>query len=123
MKYFITVICNLLLLSAYSQDAASIKKQLKGKWISEDDKKYHVVFNDSMKQDLYAGKLQSSFRYWIKQDSLIAKDLSNGHIYNYSIMGLTETHLTLMYLVRGNLLTFRKQKISNKNPAKKQQKN
>jgi major membrane immunogen (membrane-anchored lipoprotein) len=121
MKYIITIICNFFLLTAYGQKSASIKTQLNGKWISEDDKQYQLVFKDSIKQDLYNGKLENTYHYWIKKDSLIAKDVSSGHVFNYAIMGVTENHLTLMYLERGDLLKFCKQTAANKSLAKKRQ--
>lgn len=123
MKYIIVIICNFFLLSAYGQKGALIKTQLNGKWISEDDKQYQLVFKDSIKQDLYGGKLESTYQYWIKKDSLIAKDVSSGDVFNYAIMGITDKHLTLMYLERGNLLKFRKQTAANTVLTKKQRKN
>lgn len=119
MRYFILVLVNLFFLSGYGQNASSSANQLKGRWVSEEDRKYQVVFTDTLKQDFYDGKLTSSFRYWIKKDSLVAKDLSDGGVYNYSIDGLSRTHLTLMYLQRGNLLLFRKQTAVKKGLAKK----
>ena len=47
------------------------------------------------------------------------KDVNSGDVYNYAIMSMTEKHLTLMYLERGNLLKFRKQTAANKVPVKK----
>lgn len=115
MKYIIVItICNFFLLSAFGQSSASINTKLKGKWISEDDKEYHLVFKDSTKQDFYAGKLESTYRYWIKKDSLIAKDMKSGDFFNYVIMSATKNHLTLMYLERGNFLKFRKKTAGNK---------
>ena len=114
MRYLIILICNCFLLTTYGQNAVSLKMQLKGRWISEDDEKFQLVFNDTAKLDYYEGKLTSSYRYWIKQDSLIAKDLSDGYVYNYSIEGLSENHLTLMYLARGNFLMFRKKITTNR---------
>lgn len=119
MKYIIIIFCNLFLLSAYGQNASSIKTQLNGKWISEDDRQYQLAFKDSTKQDFYGGNLESTYRYWVRKDSLIAKDIKSGEIFNYAIMGVTDKYLTLMYLERGNLLKFRKQTAANKGLAKK----
>ena len=113
MKYIIIIVCNLFLLSAYGQNNLLVKKQLIGKWVSEDDKKAMIVFKDTLQQDFYAGELLSTHRYWIKDDSLVTKDLASGAVFNYAIMGVTEKNLTLMYLERGNLLKFRKQTAAN----------
>ena len=67
-----------------------------------------IVFKDSTQQDFYAGELLSTHRYWIKNDSLVTKDLASGEVFNYTIIGVSENHLTLMYLERGNILKFRK---------------
>ena len=119
MKYFTIIIFNLIVFTTYGQKSASINRQLTGKWISEDDKQYQLVFKDSTKQDFYGGKLESTYRYWIRKDSLIAKDKNSGDVFNYAIMGITGKHLTLMYLGRGNLLKFRKQTAANTRLAKK----
>jgi hypothetical protein len=81
---------------------------LNGRWVSKENSQFQLVFKDSTKQDFYGGKLQCTYRYRIKKDSLIAKDMSSGNIFNYAILGVTEKHLTLMDLERGNLLLFRK---------------
>jgi hypothetical protein len=81
---------------------------IKGRWISAEDKKYSVVFIDSLKMDYYKNEITSKFRYRISSDSLITEDIQTKEIYRYAIMGLSSKHLTLMYLDRGNLLTFSK---------------
>jgi hypothetical protein len=80
-----------------------------GRWVSLDDKNYRVVFTKTLKLDYYSKELPSTFIYRINADSLIAKDKSDGNIYNYAILSLTKKYLTLMYLRKGNLLIFRKE--------------
>ena len=118
MNYIFLILCNFILLSGYGQKAASINAQLYGRWISKDDKQYQLVFKDSIKLDFYHGKLESTYRYWMKNDSLIARDVNSGDVFNYAIMGLTRDHLTLMYLQRGNLLKFGRQTAVSKGRAK-----
>jgi hypothetical protein len=119
MRYIIVIIYSFFLLSAYGQNTTSVKQHLRGKWISEDDKQFELVFKDSIKQDFYYGKVESTYQYWIKKDTLIAKDVSSGDVFNYAIMGITGKHLTLMYLEKGNLLKFRKQSAAKIGEAKK----
>jgi len=69
------------------------------------------VLKDNTKQDFYRRKLKRTYPYWINQDSLISKDVNSGNVFNYAIMGVTEKHLTLMYLERGNMLRFSKTNI------------
>lgn len=95
-------------LASFGQSNQSLKKQLLGTWFSEDDKKFQITFAGTIKKDFYAGKLQSTYQYWVKKDSLVTKDIQTNDVFNYAIMGLTEKHLTLMYLQRGNRLLFRK---------------
>lgn len=122
MKYTTVIICSFFLLPVYGQDTALIKQHISGRWISEDDKQFQLVFKDSIKQDFYSGKVESTYRYWIKKDSLIAKDVSSGEVFSYAIIGITGKHLTLMYSERGNLLKFRKRTVANAGLPKKPQK-
>ena len=106
MKNIIIFICTLFFLSACGQRTPSVNQQLTGKWTSDDDKQFQVVFKDSTKQDFYDGKLESTYRYQIRKDSLIAEDINSGDVFNYTIADITENHLTLIYLERGNQLKF-----------------
>jgi hypothetical protein len=119
MRYLIVIIFSFFLFSAYAQPKPSLMQQLEGRWISEDDKQFEVVFKGNTKQDYYGGKVESHYRYRIRKDSLIATDVNTGDVFNYSIMGLTSKSLTLMYLERGNLLKFRKKVATSTSPAKK----
>ena len=122
MKYIFIIFSILFLLPAYGQKTSLVKSQLQGRWVSADDKKAVIVFKDTLQQDFYAGELLSILRYWVKNDSLVTKDLATGDVFYYAIMGMTKEHLTLMYLERGNLLKYRKQTGTDTLPGKKRTK-
>lgn len=103
-----------LVVSVNAVKAQNENKKIMGRWVSEQDRKYEVVFNKSQKLDYYEKELTSTFNYQIKRDSLIAKDVSDNVIYYYLIDGVTDSYLSLTFLPRGNLLLFRKVKHTEK---------
>jgi hypothetical protein len=108
MKFIIAAILLLTLSVGKCQTNASNNGKLIGRWVSLDDKNFQIVFTAKTEMEYYGTKLQSTYSYRISKDSLITKDKLSGEVYNYSIMTVTKTHLTLLYLERGNLLKFSK---------------
>ncbi|HVG13161.1 MAG TPA: hypothetical protein VM843_09165 [Flavisolibacter sp.] len=119
MKYIVAVISLFSLLPASGQGKLSVKQQLEGRWISEDDRQFQILFKGNTKQDFYGKQVESTYRYRVNKDSLIAADVNSGDVFNYTILGLTQKSLKLMYLERGNLLKFRKQVNASTGPVKK----
>src|SRR6266700_5323395 len=76
------------------------RKMIIGRWVSVDDRKYVVVFTSTEKREYYDKALSSVYSYSIKNDSLIAKDKSDGDVFYYSIENLSKKYLSLMYLGR-----------------------
>ena len=110
MRFFISFLFMMCFAVAKSQTKkiTPLQPTIMGTWTSLDDNKYKIVFTTNTKLDYYGTELEAKYSYRINKDSLITKDKKTGAIYNYSIEGLTSKNLTLMYLVRGNLLKFRK---------------
>ena len=84
------------------------KKLLIGHWVSVDDKLNHVIFSDTLKTELYDNEKVSSGKYWLEDDKLFAKDSDDDVIFEYDILSLSKTNLTLMSMARGNLLKFKR---------------
>jgi len=85
------------------------KRLIRGHWISREDNKAHLVFSDSVMTDLYNNKIVGTSGYWFgDDDTLFAKQKNEGDTLIYTIMSLSKTNLTLMYLPRGNLLKFKR---------------
>jgi hypothetical protein len=116
MKQFVFFSIILFCTLSYGQNTDSLyKKKIIGKWISEQDKRYEMIFTNTSKFDYYDNKLESIERYRIQNDSLIAMDKSSGDQFIYSLETVSEKYLSLMYLPRGNLLLFRRKKIKQPN--------
>lgn len=102
----------LILLSAFAFSQSNTEeinqKLLTGKWKSTDDRNYVIIVSDSIRE--YYKKVQTGiYSYSIKENRLI--EISPlGEIYEYEITGLSTKNLTLMYLQRGNLLNFKRNK-------------
>lgn len=94
--------------NAQSKNEGNSSVKIIGIWVSVDDVKNQVVFTKKTKLDYYGKMLVASYSYRIAGDSLTAKDKSDGSIYRYSVLSLTEKYLTLIYLDRGNLLKFKR---------------
>ena len=105
---FLLMLC-FTITKSQTKKVTPLQPTIIGTWISLDDNKYKMVFTADTELDYYGTELEAKYSYRINKDSLITKDKKTGAIYNYSIEGLTSKNLTLMYLVRGNLLKFRKE--------------
>jgi hypothetical protein len=90
----------------------SYQSLIMGRWQSESDHKYEVVFTKTSKIDYYDKKIVSTYSYRIKRDSLVAKDKSDNSFYYYSIENLSKKYLSLMYLGRGNIIVFKRELVS-----------
>ena len=85
------------------------KKLLLGLWVSDADNKYKISVTDSTFLEFYDKEPPDTFRYKIKKARLIKTDAS-GDAYEYDILTLTSTYFSIMYMPRGNVLTFSKRK-------------
>lgn len=94
--------------NAQSKNEGSNSTKIIGTWVSVDDVKNQIVFTKKAKLDYYDKALVSTYSYTINGDALTATDQSDGTIYRYSVLSLTEKNLTLIYLDRGNLLKFKR---------------
>jgi hypothetical protein len=87
----------------------TLRRLIRGHWISRDDNKAHLVFSDSVMTDLYNNEIVDTSDYWFgDNDKLFAKQKNEGDTLTYAIISLSKTTLTLMYLPRGNLLKFKR---------------
>jgi hypothetical protein len=120
MRIFTPLFFLFLFQHSFGQEtnAENDKKLILGKWISSQDRKSAIVFTDSTCIDIYDGKAMETYSYTLKKDRLTETG-SDGDIYEYDVMGLSKTKLTLMYLSRGNLLFFEKAKKRTKHKAVK----
>src|SRR5579871_6467561 len=101
---------------SYGQNSDSLNRaRIIGRWVSEDDKRDEVTFTKSHKFEYYDKKLESSERYRIQNDSLIAIDKLTGDYFIYSLEGVSEKYLSLMYLPSGRMLLFRREKAKQTN--------
>ena len=94
--------------SVFAQQQALDKKKLLGNWVSTEDTNYHITFTPTLQREYYGNELQAVNTYKIHGDTLVKTDKQTGAIYMYSVMGITNRNLTLLYLDRGNLLKFTK---------------
>src|SRR3954469_8487185 len=82
------------------------KKKLLGNWISTEDTNYHITFTTTLQREYYGNELQAVNTYKLHSDTLVKTDKQTGTVYTYSVTGITNKNLTLLYLDRGNLLKF-----------------
>ena len=84
--------------------------KIQGKWQSTIDSSSTIEFDGLTKVDYYNGKYIGQSRIKIDKDRLISKSIKDNLTLEYDIMTLSDASLTLMYLVRGNLLTYTKKR-------------
>lgn len=84
--------------------------KIQGKWQSTIDSSSTIEFDGLTKIDYYKGKYIDQSKIKIDKDRLFCKTLKDDLTLEYEIMTLTDVSLTLIYLPRGNLLTFTKNK-------------
>jgi hypothetical protein len=82
--------------------------KLIGRWISMDDEKYEIIFDTASQHEYYDKDLLNEHAYKLVGNTLVLKDKRTSSVYNYSVVDLTTTRLTLLYQDRGNLLRFNK---------------
>jgi hypothetical protein len=120
MKYISSLILICLHgLPASAPTQTNYKALIIGRWQSEIDHKYEVVFAKNYRIDYYDKKTGDTFFYKIKGDSLIAISKSDSSIYYYTIEGISKKYLSLMYLARGNSLVFRRELVNLVSTTKK----
>jgi len=116
MKTFALMHFICICILSYGQNSDSLNKaKIIGRWVSEEDKRSEVTFTKLRKFDYYDKKLESSERYRIQNDSLITIDKLTGDHFIYSLEGVSEKYLSLMYLPSGHLLLFRREKAKQTN--------
>lgn len=90
----------------------SIKKNLTGTWISNDDKKSKLIFTREFLLDFYNDKIIDTLDYEInikgKESFLKTTDAKANIEFYYSIDYLTQKELSLIYLESGNTLNYSK---------------
>lgn len=84
------------------------QNKLRGHWISMEDEKYALVFDTTHQREYYEDTLLNTYTYKLKGNTLVLTDKQTAAVYNYSVIDLTATRLTLLYQDRGNLLRFNK---------------
>ena len=107
----------------YKEEARILKELLKNKkdnqdsydkiqgiWMSTIDSLSTIEFDGLTKVDYYSGKYIDESKIKIDKDYLYCKPLKDNFDYKYEIMTLSDTNLTLLFLPRGNLLTYTKHK-------------
>ena len=94
--------------------------EILGKWKSLDDEKSVIEFKDQNKIDYYDGEKQFEDKFGLYDNhptTDVSVDDSGGKYlivgsgedrFDYVIVELTDSKLTLMYLPRGNLLRYEK---------------
>jgi len=81
---------------------------LQGEWVSLDDPKSKITFEENIKKDFYEDELMSSGSFVIESfgsETYLVVSEDDG-VFKYSIPELTEKDLSLMYLQRGNTLRY-----------------
>jgi hypothetical protein len=119
----IAVLFTVLCLSFGAKAQAINKESLAGEWISVDDINYSLVFDIDVIKEYYNGKITETYNYEVLvtpcDTAYLTKPLKGVtflHKYNiedslcYEITGLSPTHLTLIYTVTGNILSFKRKK-------------
>jgi len=111
MKKYFTLILILLVGSLNAQQKIKIEiedlKMIRGKWISDEDKNYWIEIKDSIIVEHYEKDKPKIFKYKIENDQLVKTDLEGG-TYEYAFSNLSDDFLELIYLPRGNFLSFTK---------------
>lgn len=88
-----------------------IDKRLIGTWKNTEDSKYTVVFMPGGRlSEQYESRTASEGTWEISpgKDLFQLKKTIDGEIFLYEIVTVTDSNLTLIYLPRGNTLTFKK---------------
>lgn len=97
------------MLSSFGQVKKNIDlKKLNGNWISLDDKKYHIVIKSLSWEDYYGREKTAVLNFKINKNIITAKDNHTGDTFKYEVVIVTNKQLTLIYLDRGNTLSFRR---------------
>ncbi len=90
------------------------KAKLIGTWQSVDDKRSVIVFTSTHQKSIYEGKVLDSYTYMLQGDRLKVDDLE------YDIFNLTNTNLGMIYVGRGNTLSYKRIKsVTGKKKPKK----
>ncbi len=109
MKTLLTIISFIILFAASAQKKNSIDlKKLDGNWISADDKRYHINIKGSAWIDYYGKEKNFSLAFTITKNIITATDNSTKEIYRYEIAKLNDKILDLVYLDRGNKISFKR---------------
>lgn len=110
MKYILTVLFILCIgLCAHAQAKKNIVlKKLTGTWVSTEDKKYRVIIKGSIMQEYYDKEKTAVLRFRIHRNLLTAKDIKTGDVFKYDLVTVNNKQLTMIYLGRGNTLSFRR---------------
>src|SRR5215217_3368204 len=92
--------------SVFGQQKAQLpdKKKLIGHWVSTGDSNYHIAFTPTLQRAYYGNEIQATNSYRLHHDTLVTRDKQTGSVFRYSVVSLSNTNLTLLYLDRGNLL-------------------
>lgn len=104
-----------LLLSACSETAPSFSRTfnkdfLEGKWVSLEDKKFELEFKNNKRIEFYSRQKLSEGIYKINDSSLFVIDDEMKETLKYEIIKLNKDSLSLIYLDRGNMLNYIKEK-------------
>lgn len=98
-----------LVLTGFASTAqSSDAKLIIGRWQSIDDRKSEMVFTKDRETDYYGKKQELVSTYRLQHDSLVTVDVKSGDTSYYIITSLSSKNLALMYLARGNILTYRR---------------
>ena len=97
------------MLFSYAQVKKSIDlKKLNGTWVSTEDKKYWVVIKGLVMQEYYDKEKTAVLNFRIYSNVLTAKDIKTKDVFKYEIVTVNNKQLTMIYLDRGNTLSFRR---------------
>lgn len=93
---------------------------LQGQWISVDDEKSVIEFMGDKKIDIYDGEIMEEIIFKLYKelpDGGVGEEDANGEymtaevngdVFQYKIIDLSSTKLSLMFLPRGNILEYRR---------------
>ncbi len=109
MKYILAILFTFIITFSFGQAKTNLDlKKLNGSWISTDDKNYHITIKDATWKDYYEKNVTTVLDLKINKNNITAKDKKSGEIYKYEIVKLNDKQLSLIYLDRGNTLSFKR---------------
>jgi len=89
-----------------AEDCGDKLDLLQGKWRASDDLNSVIEFKNQTKIDYYSNEKLFESDFTLEQDYLVVG--SGDEVFEYRIIELSDTVLSLMYLPRGNILEYEK---------------